>query len=347
MRRLKVAGMDVRYANREVVHDIYLELEDGEIGCLLGPSGCGKTTVLRAIAGFISPSRGTITVRGEPVHDAQRSVPPERRDVGMVFQDYALFPHLNVADNIGFGLRRWDTVKRTSRVNELLAFTGMGHHAQAYPHQLSGGEQQRVALARAMAPRPSLMLLDEPFSSMDVELRGQLARDVRRILKAEEVTALMVTHDQDEAFAMADQVAVIHDGRIQQQGDPYSLYHHPANRLVADFIGEGVFVTGRITAQRKVETAFGILAGTPLGEFAVGVEVDVLVRPDDVVCHESAGHRAVVTDRDFRGSSYLYTLMTSTGVALLSLMPSHQHYDIGASGGVQFDLQDLTVYRRE
>ena len=345
MRRLQIAEMNARYGNREVVHDIYLGLDDGEIGCLLGPSGCGKTTVLRAIAGFVPPSRGTITIRGTTVYDATTSVPPEQRDVGMVFQDYALFPHLSTADNIAFGLRHWEETKRTERVTELLDFVGMSDHRESYPHQLSGGEQQRVALVRAMAPRPSLMLLDEPFSSMDVALRTQLASEVRRILKAENVTALMVTHDQHEAFAMADRVAVMHEGRIHQQDRPYNLYHHPANRLVADFIGEGVFLAGRITSDRAVETALGRLPGTPSHEFATGSKVDVLVRPDDVICHESVGHSAVVTDRDFRGASYLYSLTTETGVALLSVAPSHQHFEIGASIKVQLDLQHLTVYR--
>lgn len=347
MIRLQITNLDVLYGVRQVVHDVNLQLTEGQIGCLLGPSGCGKTTVLRAIAGFVEPARGEIRIRDKLVRGPHESVAPERRDIGMVFQDFALFPHLSSEDNIGFGLRSWSRAARSQRIGELLSFVEMETHRHAYPHQLSGGEQQRIALARAMAPRPSLILLDEPFSSMDVELRAKLARDVRRILNDQGVTALMVTHDQHEAFAMADNIAILNTGRIQQVDTPYNLYHHPANRFVADFIGEGVFLSGRVNTDQRIETALGLLPGIPPEGFARGDEMDILVRPDDVVWDDASRQRATVTDRDFRGSAYLYTLNTMDGVKLLSLMPSHQHFNIGADVGISFDLQHVTVYRRK
>ncbi|MFT5659369.1 MAG: iron(III) transport system ATP-binding protein, partial [Gammaproteobacteria bacterium] len=237
--QLKIKNLDVRYGDYQALHEISFTLEPGKIGCMLGPSGCGKTTVLRAIAGFEAAFGGYISIDQLEVSSDRFSLPPERRNIGMVFQDFALFPNLSVADNIRFGLRSWKPKQQIIRVQELLAMIGMPAYGQAYPHQLSGGQQQRIALARAMAPKPGILLLDEPFSSMDVDLREQLAREVRNILNQENITAILVTHDQFEAFAMADDICVMNEGRIEQQDSGYNLYHRPANRFVADFIGQG------------------------------------------------------------------------------------------------------------
>ncbi|MFP5505208.1 MAG: ABC transporter ATP-binding protein, partial [Gammaproteobacteria bacterium] len=230
---LEVEAIEVRYGAVTVVQALNCQLGQGRIGCLLGPSGCGKTTVLRAIAGFEPVTAGEIRLGGRVVSRSGWVVPPERRQVGMVFQDFALFPHLTIAANVGFGIRDLSAAQRDARVNELLELVGLGAYAKVYPHQLSGGQQQRVALARAIAPRPSLLLMDEPFSSMDVELREQLAREVRGILRHEGITAVLVTHDQLEAFVMADEIGVMHGGRLEQWGSAYDLYHRPASRFVA------------------------------------------------------------------------------------------------------------------
>lgn len=346
MLRLEVRDLSVRYSGRPVVNDINFGLEEGRIGCLLGPSGCGKTTILRAIAGFAEPHSGSILVDGREIWSASTIVPPELRNVGLVFQDYALFPHLSASDNLAFGLKSWPHAERRARVSELLKFVDMETHAKAFPHELSGGEQQRIALARAMAPRPSVLLLDEPFSSMDVELREQLVGDVRHILRGENVTAVLVTHDQHEAFAMADEVCVMNAGNVQQRDVPYNIYHHPATRFVADFIGEGVFIAGTVGENGDVNGALGPLSGRVPTTFSAGDEIDVLIRPDDVVYDAEGALRAKVTDRAFRGSTYLYTLMTDAGTELLSLMQSHLRFDVGDEVRIRLDLQDLTVYPR-
>ncbi|MBP7983930.1 MAG: ABC transporter ATP-binding protein, partial [Chromatiaceae bacterium] len=226
-KQLEIKGVSVAYGDTTIVHGVDLHLEGGDIGCLLGPSGCGKTTLLRAVAGFEPVATGEIWLQGRLVARPGFGLPPEERRAGMVFQDFALFPHLSVARNIAFGLRHQGRQERQTRVAELLDLIGLPGSGAKYPHQLSGGQQQRIALARAMAPRPDILLLDEPFSSMDVELREQLAREVRELLKRDGVTAILVTHDQFEAFAMADQIAVLFGGRLHQVASGFELYHEP------------------------------------------------------------------------------------------------------------------------
>ncbi|MGE5153798.1 MAG: ABC transporter ATP-binding protein, partial [Bdellovibrio bacteriovorus] len=244
--QLEVREVSVAYGSHTVVRDASFVLETGVIGCLLGPSGCGKTTLLRAIAGFEPVAQGEILIHGRRVSAPGETLAPEARRVGMVFQDFALFPHLTVEGNVGFGLTGLARRGREARVAELLELVGLAHAAKRYPHQLSGGMQQRVALARAMAPRPEILLLDEPFSSMDAALREQLAREVREVLRREGVTAVLVTHDQLEAFAMADQIGVLGQGEIHQWGTGFALYHEPRNRFVADFIGQGVILPATV-----------------------------------------------------------------------------------------------------
>jgi iron(III) transport system ATP-binding protein len=230
---------------RPVVQDLTLGLPTGDIGCLLGESGCGKTTVLRAIAGFEPVRAGRILLDGSVISSPTEQVAPEKRRVGMMFQDYALFPHLSVAENVAFGLRRLERAERTRRVEEMLTLVGLAHAANSYPHEISGGQQQRVALARALAPSPDLLLLDEPFSNLDVDTRERLAFEVREILKTTGHTAILVTHNQAEAFAIADRIGVMAAGRIAQWDTPYNLHHHPADDFVRDFIRRETLVEQR------------------------------------------------------------------------------------------------------
>ncbi|MGH8721612.1 MAG: ABC transporter ATP-binding protein, partial [Burkholderiales bacterium] len=275
---LEIQELRQAYNGAEVVRGLDFTLARGAIGCLLGPSGCGKTTVLRCIAGFEPLRAGRIRLNGELVSGDGVMLPPERRHIGMVFQDYALFPHLTVGANIAFGLREAPRDLRATRVRELAALTGLAGALRQYPHELSGGQQQRVALARALAPRPELLLLDEPFSNLDVGLRERLSLEVREIIKASGATAVLVTHDQHEAFAMADDIGVMHDGRIEQRDSAYNLYHRPANRFVADFVGQGVFLPARRLGARQVEIELGVIEGDIPNEAG-----EILLRPDDVV----------------------------------------------------------------
>ena len=237
---LSIQGLGLAYdtpsGRRTVVDDLSLSLCTGDIGCLLGASGCGKTTVLRAIAGFEPVRQGSIALDDTLLSSATEHLAPERRRVGMMFQDYALFPHLTVAGNVGFGLRRKASAARTQRVAEMLELVGLAASADNYPHELSGGQQQRVALARALAPAPDLLLLDEPFSNLDIDTRERLAFEVRDILKQTGHTALLVTHNQAEAFAIADRIGVMQAGKLAQWDTPYNVHHHPASPMVAEFI---------------------------------------------------------------------------------------------------------------
>jgi len=237
--QLELSEVCVQLGDTDVIKDVSFSLGEGDIGCLLGPSGCGKTTLLRTIA-----SDGTVKIAGETMATAKAQTSPEHRRIGMVFQDLALFPHMNVRKNVAFGMRSAKKAQINERVDELLELVGLQSFANSYPHQLSGGQQQRVALIRAMAPKPPVLLLDEPFSSQDTERRVQLAHEVREILKHDGITAMLVTHDQYEAFAIADHIGVIQDGTLCQWDNAYDLYHKPQDRFVADFIGEGVFVCG-------------------------------------------------------------------------------------------------------
>ena len=344
--QLKVENLDVRYGDYQALHQISFTLEPGKIGCMLGPSGCGKTTVLRTIAGFETAASGSIFIDQREVSCERFSLPPERRNIGMVFQDFALFPHLSVADNIRFGLRAWKPRQQKLRVQELLAMIGMPAYGQAYPHQLSGGQQQRTALARAMAPKPGILLMDEPFSSMDVELREQLAREVRSILRQESITAILVTHDQFEAFAMADDICVINQGRIEQQDSGYNLYHRPANRFVADFIGQGVIIPGLVESDNRVRTELGLIYGK-LESRQPGDKVDVLIRPDDVVHDDLATETAVVVDKAFRGSEFLYYLRMDSGIEVLCLAPSHHNHQINERIGIRLNVDHLVIFGRQ
>jgi iron(III) transport system ATP-binding protein len=345
--QLKIKNLDVFYGDYQALHQLSFTLEPGKIGCVLGPSGCGKTTVLRAIAGFEAVTSGSILIDRREVSAARFSLPPEMRNIGMVFQDFALFPNMSVADNIRFGLRLWKPKEQKIRVQELLAMIGMPAYGQAFPHQLSGGQQQRIALARAMAPKPGILLMDEPFSSMDVELREQLCREVRDILNQENITAILVTHDQFEAFAMADEICVMNDGKIEQQGSGYNLYHRPKNRFVADFIGQGVIIPGTVKEDNKVHTELGIIAGNELEDSQPGDAVDVLIRPDDVIHDDNSADTAIVVDKSFRGSEFLYYLRMDSGIEVLCLAPSHHDHPINERIGIQLNVDHLVIFDRK
>ncbi len=343
-RLLQVENLCVRLGDTMILHNIELSIDRGQIGCLVGPSGCGKTTLLRTIAGFETPCEGSVHLSQRQVASPSECASPESRGIGMVFQDLALFPHMSVARNIGFGLDRLSTREKEARVNELLELVGMQRHAEKLPHQLSGGQQQRVALIRTMAPRPDLIMLDEPFSSQDTELRVKLAHEVRDLLKRDNTTAILVTHDQNEAFAIADQIGVMSDGRLNQWDSAYDLYHQPADRFVADFIGEGVFICGNTVGNQTVQTELGIIEGELSRQFDTGTQIELLVRPDDIVHDENSPNRGIVVAKDFRGANHLYTLSMPTRTRVLCLVPSHHNHNIGDSIGVKLRMDHLVLF---
>jgi iron(III) transport system ATP-binding protein len=354
MAQLELNGVIQRYGKNTVVNGVSLRLEAGNIACLLGPSGCGKTTLLRCIAGFEEIAGGEIRLRGEAVSEPGRRLAPEKRRIGMVFQDYALFPHLTVDENVAFGLGRGPGEGGPLRVRQLLATVGLQGQGDKFPHELSGGQQQRVALARALAPRPELILLDEPFSNLDVGLRERLSLEVREILKREGSTAILVTHDQHEAFAMADEIGIMHEGRIQQWDTPYNLYHRPCNRFVADFIGQGVLLPGTVIDQTDVEMELGRLVTDMPVECSEtcedchdGCAVDILLRPDDIVHDDRSDLQAEVLHKAFRGADILYTLRLSSGSEVLSLVPSHHNHAIGEKIGIRLDADHVIAFKKQ
>jgi iron(III) transport system ATP-binding protein len=356
---LQLEQVSLRYPRaagaRPAVDGVSLGLAAGQIGVLIGPSGCGKTSLLRSVAGLERLADGRITLSGQVLADMAGGIhlPPEQRRVGMVFQDYALFPHLSVADNIGFGLKHLPRAERDARVAAMLDLVGLAHAARRAPHQLSGGQQQRIAIARALAPNPHLLLLDEPFSSLDVDLRERLAQDLRAILKQAGTTALFVTHDQMEAFAVGDVIGVMHRGRLEQWDEAYALYHRPATRFVAGFIGHGVFTPARIVPSERgpvVQTPLGTLADLaecPLPEAYPGGECELLLRADDIVHDDDAPVKARIERKAFRGAEFLYTLRLAGGQQVQAHVPSHHDHQVGEWIGIRPAADHLVTFARE
>ncbi len=328
-------------SERPAVREISLEIHDGELLVILGPSGCGKTTTLRLIAGLERPDEGNIEIAGRVVADHWRSVPPEARNVGMVFQDYALFPHLTVEENIGFGLRKWSKRERQARVQELLELTGLTTFRQRYPHQLSGGQQQRVAIARALAPRPAVLLLDEPFANLDATLRLRLREELRRLLRELGTTVVLVTHDRDEALSLADRVAVMLEGRILQVDTPERIYHEPRTREVARLVGQATFVPARV---------IGRLGRSDLGPFALEGEgsapeqVELLIRPRDVVLEPHPGGLGVVVERRFVGAETIYRVLLRCGITVETSQPPSVELAVGERVEVRCNRARLAAF---
>lgn len=344
---LAISGLRHAYGSNEVIKGLSFSLNKGTIGCLLGASGCGKTTVLRCIAGFEPVQAGEIWLNGQLVSRRGVRVPTEARHVGMVFQDYALFPHLTVAENIAFGLRNGNRAAHAHRVDEVLEIVRLTELRDKYPDELSGGQQQRVALARALAPRPDLLLLDEPFSNLDVDLRTQLSAEVREILKQQNTTAILVTHDQHEALSLADEIGLMRDGAIEQWDTPYRLYHEPASRYVADFIGQGTFLPGTVLGDQRIKVELGVFQGSIPRDWPQGTAVDVLLRPDDILHDDASPLQAQVLHKAFHGAEFLYALQLPGGGRVMSLVPSHHNHAIGEKIGIRLEIDHLVAFRRD
>ena len=323
---LRCRSLMKRFGDRAVVRDVSLAVAPGDILALVGPSGCGKTTMLRLVAGFERLDGGRIEIDGRIVADDAHHLPPESRRVGMVFQDYAIFPHLSVGQNVGFALGRGEAARQ--RVAELLAFVGLPGQERKMPHELSGGEQQRVSLARALSTGPAVLLLDEPFSNLDAALRAGVRAEVRALLKQSGTTAVFVTHDQEEALLLGDYVGVMRAGRLEQLGTPEAVFHRPQTRFVAEFLGQTEFLPGTVS---------GAMIVTPLGgrpcpaELPDGAAVEVAIRPDDVTIDPDDDGPARVVARQFAGMSYLYRVALPGGVVVPSRRPHNVRVAEGAA----------------
>ncbi len=352
---LEVTDLQVRYPGRPkaAVDGVSLTLAMGQMGVLIGPSGCGKTSLLRAVAGLEKVQGGQIRMAHQTISSPQQHTPPEQRRIGMVFQDYALFPHLDVWQNVAFGLSDWPKAQRDARVEDMLRLVGLQNQGRSLAHELSGGQQQRVALARALAPEPQLLLLDEPFSNLDVDLRERLAHELRDILKQAQITALFVTHDQMEAFALGDVIGVMHQGRLHQWDEAYTLYHRPSTRFVAEFIGHGVFAPARVEQQDGqvvLQTPLGTLndVADDLQQSQVGLAqaCDVLLRADDIVHDDDAPVKAQILRKAFRGSEFLYTLQLASGQQVMAHVPSHHDHHIGEWIGIRLEADHVVVFNK-
>ena len=338
MSSLILQGVSYHYNGTKVIHDLDLTVGKDEIVCLLGASGCGKTTTLKAIAGLIEAKQGSIFIDGKLVSDEQSFVSPEHRNIGMMFQDYALFPHLTVANNIAFGLSKMSKAQKQQRVDEMLKLVHLIGCADRFPHQLSGGQQQRVAIARALAYKPSLLLLDEPFSNIDTQVRFELIADIRRIIKATQVSAVFVTHSKEEAFAFSDTLAIMHRGKIEQQGTPEQLFAAPCSKEVAEFLGQGIYLSAEALTATEYKTPFGLVESYVESKHNVSAGL-IYVRPHQIELvadnqSDKFSKRATIISRRFIGSAYVY-----------SLVIDEQEIEVAAQYGQSFENNDQVIIK--
>ncbi|MFZ9872824.1 MAG: ABC transporter ATP-binding protein [Steroidobacteraceae bacterium] len=339
--RLKLSDVRFRREATEILRGVDLHLDSGEIGVLVGPSGCGKTTTLRCIAGLESITSGQIQLGDRVVSSVDQHINVQERRVGYVLQDSALFPHLCVADNIRFGLRKLAHDECEVRVANMLALLELRGLERRMPQDLSGGQQQRVAIARSLAPQPDLLLMDEPFSNLDARLRTELVAELRALLKKLGITTLLVTHDQHDAFALADRLGYMNDGRLEQWDTPYDVYHRPRTRAVADFIGDGVMLPA-VGKDGHWHTELGTIEDP-----AADGSADLLLRPDDLLHDDDSPTQAQIVGRVFRGADFLYTVRLPSGLRVLALAPSHHDHHVGETLGFRLANDHLVVFRRD
>ncbi|EAS43368.1 ABC transporter ATP-binding protein [Photobacterium profundum] len=338
---LSVTNLTCRYNGQPVLQNLSLPVEDNEIVCLLGASGCGKTTLLKAIAGLLPLESGGMTINGRVVVDETTWLPPEKRNIGMIFQDYALFPHLTVAENIAFGLKNWDKTRILAKIQEMLELVHLTKLDDRYPHQLSGGQQQRVAIARALACEPDLILLDEPFSNIDTQVRHGLIKEIRRIFKAQGVTAIFVTHSREEAFAFADRLAVMNNGIIEQFGTATDLYYRPSSRFVAEFLGTGSYLPATVKNDKHLFTPFGDIEFSSELTYRQDDNVEWLLRPQNLHVQPQVDGGGVIVEQQFMGDNCRYTVKYQ-GHSLV--VNSHLILNIGDKVAINVEPHEPVVF---
>jgi iron(III) transport system ATP-binding protein len=341
--KLNLQSVKIALDSKVILDDVNLKIDTGEIVSLMGSSASGKTSLIRSIAGFHNISSGTIQIDGQVVDDSIRRSDVAMRNVGVIFQDLALFPHLTVRENICFGLNNIDSAQQQNRAKKLEDLLSIENITNRYPNQISGGQQQRVAIARAIAPKPNLLLLDEPFSALDYELKDNLMSDIMKLIKSENITAILITHSAEEAFKMSDKIAFISNNTITQFANPYDIYHRPASKEIANFFGISSYIKAKITDSSHIKCILGDFVGM-VDQYNKDAKVDLLIRPDDIIHDDDSLFSAKVTEKTFRGSDFLYELELKDGQKIFCFAPSHHNHQVNEVIGIKLDLDHLVIF---
>ena len=343
--KLEIKNISLNLDGDRILDNLNLSINEEEIISIIGPSASGKTSLLRVIAGFENITTGKIKLNNQVVDDTLSVIGPEKRNIGIIFQDLALFPHLNCAENITFGISKLPTeeqIQRLQRLEEVLSITEI---SKKFPHEISGGQQQRVAIARALAPKPEILLLDEPFSALDEELKEKLLADVKILLKEEKITTIVITHNIKEAFQLSDKIAFLNDKKIIQIDSPYNIYHKPMTREIANFCGIGSFINGKIVDANHVLTDLGKHFGET-SPYDIGTNVDIMIRPDDVIHDDDSTKSAKVVEKIFHGSDFLYKLKLSGGENIFCYTPSHHNHAVNEVIGIKSEMDHLILFSK-
>jgi iron(III) transport system ATP-binding protein len=341
--KLNLQSVKIALDSKVILDDVNLKIDTGEIVSLMGSSASGKTSLIRSIAGFHNISSGTIQIDGQVVDDSIRRSDVAMRNVGVIFQDLALFPHLTVRENICFGLNNIDSTQQQNRAKKLEDLLSIDNITNRYPNQISGGQQQRVAIARAIAPKPNLLLLDEPFSALDYELKDNLMSDIMKLIKSENITAILITHSAEEAFKMSDKIAFISNNTITQFANPYDMYHRPNSKEIANFFGISSYITAKITDSSHINCILGDFVGM-VDQYNKDDKVELLIRPDDIIHDDNSLFSAKVTEKTFRGSDFLYKLELKDGQNIFCYAPSHHNHQVNEVIGIKLDLDHLVIF---
>ena len=341
--KLNLQSVKIILDSKVILDDVNLRIDTGEIVSLMGSSASGKTSLIRSIAGFHNISSGVIQIDGQIVDDSIRRSDVAMRNVGVIFQDLALFPHLTVRENICFGLNNIDSTQQQNRAKKLEDLLSIENITNRYPNQISGGQQQRVAIARAIAPKPNLLLLDEPFSALDYELKDNLMNDIMKLIKSENITAILITHSAEEAFKMSDKIAFISNNTITQFANPYDIYHRPASKEIANFFGISSYIKAKITDSSHISCILGDFVGM-VDQYNKDDKVDLLIRPDNIIYDDDSLFSAMVTEKTFRGSDFLYELELKDGQKIFCYAPSHHNHQVNEVIGIKLHLDHLVIF---